>query len=357
MADKIVADASALPPALAMPAGSGLEPDQKAAIVVYSMGPERAEKLLRRMDERDHRRFARAMNRLGVVDAEVVDAVTGEFANAIDDRTGIRGGMLETRRFMARFLDETAVATIMEEIGEPAGRDIWEKLSNAPEQMLFSYLSNEQPQSAAVILSRLRPGKAAKVLEMFSEDHAKAVVLRMTRMGAIGPQVLQDLKATLQEDFLSGFRERQAGGQPDVLITGMLNEMSQDRVASILSALQVQDRDLAEKVQKKLFIFPDFPSKIGSVDLQTVIKNCERDTLILALAYAKRNSPDVVEYFFTNMSKRVAEQMQEEIDGAGPIRLKDAEAAQQEIVRLTQALVKSGEIRMLEQEEDEQQVL
>lgn len=357
MADKIVADASALPPALAMPAGSGLEPDQKAAIVVYSMGPERAEKLLRRMDERDHRRFARAMNRLGVVDAEVVDAVTGEFANAIDDRTGIRGGMLETRRFMARFLDETAVATIMEEIGEPAGRDIWEKLSNAPEQMLFSYLSNEQPQSAAVILSRLRPGKAAKVLEMFSEDHAKAVVLRMTRMGAIGPQVLQDLKATLQEDFLSGFRKRQAGGQPDVLITGMLNEMSQDRVASILSALQVQDRDLAEKVQKKLFIFPDFPSKIGSVDLQTVIKNCERDTLILALAYAKRNSPDVVEYFFTNMSKRVAEQMQEEIDGAGPIRMKDAEAAQQEIVRLTQALVKSGEIRMLEQEEDEQQVL
>jgi len=88
-----------------------------------------------------------------------------------------------------------------------------------------------------------------------------------------------------------------------------------------------------------------------------IIKNCERDTLVLALKYAKRNAPDVMDCFLANMSKRVAEQMLEEIDGTGPIRMKDAEAAQQEIVRLAQALAKSGEIRIVDQSEDEQQIL
>jgi flagellar motor switch protein FliG len=192
---------------------------------------------------------------------------------------------------------------------------------------------------------------------MFPEDRAKAVVLRMIRMGTIGDQVMADLKATLQEDFLAGFRKRQTTGQPDVLITGLLNEMSQSRAGAILQSLQEHDWDLAVKVQKKLFTFPDFCTRIGSAGLQTVIRNCERDTLILALTLAKRNAPDVMEYFFDNMSKRVAEQMREEMQDAGAIRVKHAEAAQQELVRLAQALAKSGEIDIIENDEEDRQVL
>lgn len=334
-----------------------LSSDQKAAIVVYSMGAERAEKLLSRMDEWDYRRFARAMNRLGAVDADTVDAVMAEFATAVGDGNGIRGGIAETRRFLSHFLDPAAVDQIMEEIGGPAGRDIWEKLSNTSDQVLFSYLRNEQPQSVAVILSRLSPAKAARVLQMFPEERAKAVVLRMTRTGTIDRQVMDELKATLQQDFLAGFHKEQTARRPDDLIGGMLNQMRPALAGSILQTLQSHDRDLAAKVQKVLFTFADFGTRVGSVGLQTVIKNCERDTLILALTLAKHNAPDVLEYFFSNMSKRVAEQMREEMQAAGPVRMKDAEAAQQEIVRLAQALAKSGEIEIADADEDDQQLL
>ncbi len=346
--------AGAAPGARAQPR---LAPDQKAAIVVYSMGAERAEKLLSRMDERDYRRFARAMNRLGAVDADTVDAVMAEFSTAVGDGNGIRGGIAETRRFLTHFLDSASVEQIMEEIGGPAGRDIWEKLSNTSDQVLFSYLRNEQPQSVAVILSRLSPAKAARVLQMFPEEKAKAVVLRMTRIGMIDRQVMDELKATLQQDFLAGFHKEQTTRRPDDLIGGMLNQMPPALAGSILQTLHDHDHDLAGRVQKMLFTFADFGARVGSAGLQTVIKNCERDTLILALTLAKHNAPDVLEYFFSNMSKRVAEQMREEMQGAGPVRMKDAEAAQQEVVRLAQALAKSGEIEIAATDEDNQPLL
>jgi len=334
-----------------------LASDEKAAVIVYSLGAERAERLLSRMDESDYRRFARAMNRLGLVDAETVDAVMDEFAASIGDAAMVRGGMTETRKFLARFLDEAFVDQIMEDIGGPMGRDIWEKLSNTPEQTLFAYLRNEQPQSVAVILSRIRPERAARVLQLFPEERANEIVLRISRIGSIDRRVMEEVKATLQEDFLSTLQKQQVSRRPQDLIGGMLNQMPPDRAGSIVKVLQDHDPELAEKVQKVMFTFADFTDRVSATGLQAVIKNCERDTLILALTLAQHNAPEVVEYFFSNMSKRVAEQLREEMQAAGPVRMKDAQEAQQAVVQLAQTLAKSGEIELSDGEEDEGEIL
>jgi len=334
-----------------------LAPDEKAAIIVYSLGAERAEKLLSRMDESDYRRFARAMNRLGLVDPEIVDTVMEEFATSIGDAAMVRGGMTETRKFLARFLDEGFVDQIMEDVGGPTGRDIWEKLSNTPEQTLFAYLRNEQPQSIAVILSRILPDKAARVLQLFPEAKANEVVLRISRIGSIDRHVMEEVKATLQQDFLSTLQKQQISRRPQDMIGSMLNQMSPERSGSIMKVLQDSDPELAEKVQKMMFTFTDFTTRVNAIGLQAVVKNCERDTLILALTLAKHNAPQVVDYFFSNMSKRVAEQMGEEMQAAGPVRMKDAQQAQQAVVQLAQTLAKSGEIEISDGDEDDEQIL
>ena len=43
----------------------------------------------------------------------------------------------------------------MDEIRGPAGRNMWEKLSNVQEEVLANYLKNEYPQTIAVVLSKL----------------------------------------------------------------------------------------------------------------------------------------------------------------------------------------------------------
>ena len=52
----------------------------------------------------------------------------------------------------------------MDEIRGPAGRNMWEKLSNVQEEVLANYLKNEYPQTIAVVLSKLKPEHAARVL-------------------------------------------------------------------------------------------------------------------------------------------------------------------------------------------------
>lgn len=339
------------------PAGA-LAADEKAAIVVYSLGPDRAEKVLSRMDESDYRRFARAMNRLGTVHSDTVEAVMAEFSTTVGDPNTVRGGMTETRKFLAQYLDANFVDQIMDDIGGPAGRDIWEKLSNTPEQTLFAYLCNEQPQSVAVILSRIRAEKAAGVLQLFPEERGKEIVLRMSRIGSIDRRVMTELKTTLQQDFLSTLQKQHMTRRPHDLLGGVFNQMAADKVMPMLQVLEEHDPELAEKVQKMMFTFADFGTRVNSTGLQAVIKNCERDTLISALSLAKHNAPKIMEYFFSNMSKRVAEQMREEMENAGPIKMKDAQEAQQDVVRLAQALAKSGEIEIsIEDDDDDQQVV
>jgi flagellar motor switch protein FliG len=60
----------------------------------------------------------------------------------------------------------------MDEIRGPAGRNMWEKLSNVQETVLGNYLKNEYPQTVAVVMSKLKPEQAARVLSVLPEEFA-----------------------------------------------------------------------------------------------------------------------------------------------------------------------------------------
>jgi flagellar motor switch protein FliG len=75
-----------------------------------------------------------------------------------------------------------------------------------------------------------------------------------------------------------------------------------------------------------------------------VIRNCDKDTLVLALRLATQEQPELAQYFMENMSKRAAEQLREDMESLGAVRVKDAQRAQAEIIRLIQELGRRGEI-------------
>ena len=88
-----------------------------------------------------------------------------------------------TERLLQQFLPPDRVGGIMDEIRGPAGRNMWEKLSNVQEEVLANYLKNEYPQTVAVVLSKIRPEHAARVLAILPEDLALDVVNRMLQDG------------------------------------------------------------------------------------------------------------------------------------------------------------------------------
>src|SRR5437764_13233297 len=112
----------------------------------------------------------------------------------------LMGNFDATERLLTQYLPSERVVGIMDEIRGPAGRNMWEKLSNVQEQVLANYLKNEYPQTVAVVMSKLRPEHAAKVLAILPEEFALEVVNRMLKMEAVQKEVMKRVESSRRTD-------------------------------------------------------------------------------------------------------------------------------------------------------------
>src|SRR5258705_3299082 len=144
-----------------------------------------------------------AMSTLGTVEADVVEDLLLEFVSRMSASGALMGTFDATERLLQQYLPSDRVSGIMDEIRGPAGRNMWEKLSNVQEEVLANYLKNEYPQTIAVVLSKLKPEHAARVLAILSEDMALDVVNRMLRMEAGPNEAIERVEHTHRTEFMS----------------------------------------------------------------------------------------------------------------------------------------------------------
>ena len=97
-----------------------------------------------------------------------------------------------------------------------------------------------------------------------------------------------------------------------------LNGVDRATEKTILDALEIQDPELAEEIRKRMFVFEDIVT-LDNRSIQRIVRDCENEDLILSL---KVSSEEVKEVLFRNMSQRMAESFQEEMEVMGPVRLK-----------------------------------
>ena len=331
--------------------------DYKAAIVLYALGPNRAEELFASLDEKDHRVFARSLHNMGKVDPELIEKVLYEFIGMFKNDGPIRGGSTEARRFLAQMLPGDTVERLMSELEGRFDANVWDRISTASEQMLATYLKGEQMQTVAVVLSRIKPEKAARVMEHLPPDKVRKVIFHMARMGSIDVSVLEDVQQALRNDFLSVVMKQSSARRPTDIIASVLNGMSLQRAGDMIEYLKTVDETTAEAVQRLMFTFGDFVARISPGDMQKIIKAADNQALLRALKMAKERQPKVADYFLMNLSNRAAEMFIDELVTMPPIRSKDAEQAQSEIIELTRGLAKSGEIEIGEGNDDDAEAL
>ena len=140
------------------------------------------------------------------------------------------------------------------------------------------------------------------------------------------------MSSTVTQDFT------ETGGIGAVV--EVLNGVDRSTEKTILDALEIQDPELAEEIRKRMFVFEDIVT-LDSRSIQRIIRDCENEDLILSL---KVSSEEVQKVLYDNMSQRMAESFQEEIEIMGPVRLRDVEEAQSRIVASIRRLEDSGEI-------------
>lgn len=89
-----------------------------------------------------------------------------------------------------------------------------------------------------------------------------------------------------------------------------------------------------------MFTFEDLGNLDGTA-IQTVLQQVEKPLLTLGL---KGANDETKEKFLANMSARAAKMLRDDMDAMGPVRLKDVDEAQSNMVNLAKDLAAKGEI-------------
>ena len=317
----------------------GLKGSEKAAILLLSLGEEQSSKLFSMMDDEEIKEISQAMANLGTINATVVERLFVEFAEQLSSTGSLVGSQSSTERLLLKALPKDRVEMIMEEIRGPAGRTMWDKLGNVHDAVLANYLKNEYPQTVAVVLGKLKADQSARVLSLLPENFAMEVIMRLLRMEAVQKDVLDGVEKTLRTEFMSNLAKT-ARRDAHELMADIFNNLDRNAENRFMSALEERNRESAERIKALMFTFEDL-IRIDMAGIQILLRSVPKDKLGMAL---KGGSDAVKELFFKNMSERAGKMLREDMDAMGPVRLRDVDQAQSEVVVMAKDLAASGQI-------------
>ncbi len=312
---------------------------QRAAVILLVLGEDHGRAIWQQFDDDEIRIITRAMAELGTVDADEVERLMLDFVGKLSSAGAVTGSFDRTISLLEKILPTDQVALIMEEIRGPAGRNMWQKLGNIDAVVLANFLKNEYPQTIAVILSKIKPDHAANVLRNLPNDLSIEVVGRMLRLESVQKEALDHIENTLRTEFVSTLTQTRRR-DPHEMMAEIFNGFDRQTELRFLSALDASNQDSAERIRALMFTFDDL-GKLDPAGLQTLVSQAEKDTLARAL---KGASQSMREFFFGAMSQRAAKNMQDDIEGLGPLRLKEVDEAQTKLVQITKELADKGEI-------------
>jgi flagellar motor switch protein FliG len=315
---------------------TGLE---RASILLLALGEKYGTGIWKLLDDEEIRMVSLTMSSLGTIDAEQVEKLLMDFVGQLSTTGALMGDSIATERLLSEFLPNDRVNLIMEEIRGPAGRNMWEKLSNVQEEVLASYLKNEYPQTVAVVLSKIRPEHAARVLSILPEELALDVVNRLLRMESVQKEVLERVEQTLRTEFMSNLSQT-SRRDPHEAIAEVFNFFDRQTETRFMTALEENNRESAERIKTLMFTFDDLV-KLEPGAAQTLLRQVDKDKLAIAL----KGATEVVRNFFiSNMSQRGGKMMADDIASMGPVRMRDIDEAQSLMVNLAKDLAAKGEI-------------
>src|SRR5215813_128529 len=324
---------------------------ERAAVFMLALGDQYGGKVWNLLDDDELRALSVTMSTLGTVEAETVENLLLEFVSRLSATGAIMGNYDATERLLHQYLPPERVVGIMDEIRGPAGRNMWEKLSNVQETVLANYLKNEYPQTVAVVLSKLRPEHAARVLGILPEDFALDIINRMLKMEAVQKEVIERVEATLRTEFMSNLSQTRRHDAHEVMAE-IFNNFDRQTETRFLTALEEDNRDAAERIKTLMFTFDDLV-KLDSASAQTLMRHIDKDKLAVAL---KGASDPVRQFFMSNMSSRAAKMLADDMQALGPVRLRDVDDAQSQLVNLAKDLAAKGEIMISKSRGDEELV-
>ncbi|GAA4626679.1 flagellar motor switch protein FliG [Cellulomonas oligotrophica] len=323
---------------------------QKAAVVLMQLGKERAARIMSRLEEQEIEDLTSEIMRMERVEQSMADQVIEEFYDATSIGPALGGGMPLAQHLLEASMGAERASSMMERLQSSLAGSSFEFLQQADARQIASLLDGEHPQTVALVLAHLRPEHASAILAGLPGDMRGDVAHRIALMERASPDVVSVVAESLQRKASTVLtpREMSAVGGVKPLVE-IINRADPGTEKAILEGLSERDQALAEEVRSLMFVFADV-TLLEDRAVQLVLREVETSSLSVAL---KGVGDDVRDKILRNMSERASENLVEEIDMLGPVRLSQVEEARAAIVQVIRRLEENGQIVVRREGEDE----
>lgn len=315
---------------------------QKAAILMIALGPEISSSILKRLPDQMIEKVTYEIANTTKITAQQKETIMKEFLDMTLAQDYIsQGGLDYAKNLLTKALGSQKAKEIIDTVSEiTQQRRPFAIARKADSQQLFNTISKEHPQTIALILCYLQPDKAATVLSGLPDELQADVAFRIATMNTTSPVVIRQVESVLEKKLSSVIGNDYASIGGVNTLVDILTSADRATEKNIIEELEKEESDLAEQVRAGMFVFEDIVT-LDNTSIQRILREVETADLALAL---KISSEEVSNIIYKNMSKRAAQTLQEDIEFMGPVRLVEAENAQQRIVSIIRALDEANEI-------------
>jgi len=318
---------------------------ERAAILASALGENGASEVFKYMTPRDVHFIAHTMTRIEKVSRIQLDFVLSDFCDSVKEETGLAIG---TEKFLQTSLTQAfgseRAGKILERIYMANNPHGLESLKWMEPRAVSDVISVEHPQVIAIILSYLDAGQSADIVESLPEDIRSDVLIRIAALDSIQPSAVIELNNIIEMQVGNHARENIRSTSIDGIrkAADILKHIDINIEGSILDSVNELDSELGQKIMDAMFVFEDLVD-MDNRDIQTLLREITTESLVVAL---KGSDEHIKEKIFSNMSKRAAGMLREDIDERGPVRLREVEFAKKEILFVARRLAEAGDISL-----------
>ena len=315
---------------------------QKAAVLMVALGDDAASQIFKYLEEDEIQNISREIAVTRHVQPETADEILEEFHTMTQARSYIsQGGIEYAKKLLIKSVGPEVARKIIDRLVKALESSAgFTSLERANPQQLSKFIQNEHPQTIALILAHLNASQAAELISSLPEALRSDVAMRMASLQEISPEVVRRISLILEQklEALGSFATEAYGGVRAV--AELFNRMDRNTGRAVLEKIETENPQLAASIRDLMFVFDDI-LLIDDNGITEILKRADKKTLTIAL---KGTSEELQNQFFRNMSSRAVELMKEEMEFMGPVKLKDVEKSQHEVVEIVRQLEEEGVI-------------
>jgi flagellar motor switch protein FliG len=302
---------------------------RKAAMLLVVLGEEASAQIMQQLSEEEIQRISKEVAKISSISSEQAEHVLNDFHH------------LSTA---GEFVDPEIARRMTDRVVKAIGPDAasFDALQKADPQQLAKFIHNEHPQTIALVLSHLNSTQAAALLASLPPELRADVSRRMASLDQIAPDTIFKITSVIGQKMktLGEYSRESYGGVRAV--AEMLNRLDSVSSREILEHIDQQDAALAETIRQLMFVFEDL-MLIDPMGLKELVGKVDRKVLTIAM---KGTSEQLRNQIMNCLSQRGADLLREDMDALGPVKIKDVEGAQQQIIALVRRLEADGVINL-----------